>query len=153
VSLSAFGLCSIVEKPIVFKSKDSELAKLFQSAFCVWINANEDCFALCDLQGKKVQGANGATLLDVHKMVPSTLSFIVKDAAMWTRLYIESLAKGKMSFAKWDAFLAVFKLKFEPVSFKADAKNKIIEIKQGKCTFGKLVADFETWASHTGWSD
>jgi hypothetical protein len=40
-----------------------------------------------------------------------------------------------------------FKLKFEPVSPKADAKNKIIEMKQGKHTFGELVADFKTWAS------
>jgi hypothetical protein len=47
----------------------------------------------------------------------------------------------------------VFKLKFEPVSPEADAKNKIIGMKQGKCTFGELVADFETWASRTGWSN
>jgi hypothetical protein len=40
-----------------------------------------------------------------------------------------------------------FKLKFEPVSPKANAKNKIIGMKQGKRTFGELVADFETWAS------
>jgi hypothetical protein len=46
-----------------------------------------------------------------------------------------------------------FKLKFEPVSSEADAKNKIIEMKQGKRTFGELVADFETWASWTGWSE
>jgi hypothetical protein len=34
-----------------------------------------------------------------------------------------------------------------------DAKNKIIGMKQGKRTFGELVADFETWASRTGWSE
>jgi hypothetical protein len=39
------------------------------------------------------------------------------------------------------------KLKFEPVSSEADAKNKIIGMKQGKHIFGELVADFETWAS------
>jgi hypothetical protein len=43
-----------------------------------------------------------------------------------------------------------FKLKFEPVSPEADTKNKIIGMKQGKRTFGELVADFETWASQTG---
>jgi hypothetical protein len=32
-------------------------------------------------------------------------------------------------------------------------KNKIIRIKQGKHTFGELVANFETWASCIGWSD
>jgi hypothetical protein len=82
-SLSASGSRSIVKKPVVFKSKDSESARLFRSAFRVWINANEDCFALRDPQGKKVQGANGAILLDVHKMVPSALSFMAKDAAVW----------------------------------------------------------------------
>jgi hypothetical protein len=46
-----------------------------------------------------------------------------------------------------------FKLKFEPISPKANAKNKIIGMKQGKRTFGELVANFETWASRTGWSD
>jgi hypothetical protein len=66
---------------------------------------------------------------------------------------MESLVEGKMPFADWDTFLAAFKLKFEPVSPKAVAKNKIIGMKQGKCTFGELVANFETWASRTGWSN
>jgi hypothetical protein len=131
-SLSAFGSRSIIEKPVVFKGKDSESARLFRSAFRIWINANEDRFVLRDAQGKKVQGANGAILLDVHKMVPLALSFIAEDAAMWARPYIESLAEGKTPFASWDAFLVAFKLKFEPVSPKADAKNKIIGMKQGK---------------------
>jgi hypothetical protein len=143
-SPSASGSRSIVEKPVIFKGKDSESARLFRSAFRIWINANEDCFALRDPQGKKVQGANRAILLNVHKMVPSALSFMVEDAAVWARPHIESLAEGKTPFADWDAFLAVFKLKFEPVSPEADAKNKIIGMKQGKCTFGELVADFET---------
>jgi hypothetical protein len=70
-SLSASGLRSIIEKPVIFKGKDSESARLFRSAFRVWINANEDRFALRNPQGKKVQGANGATLLDIYKIVPS----------------------------------------------------------------------------------
>jgi hypothetical protein len=45
-SPSASGSYSIVKKPVVFKGKDSESAHLFRSAFYVWINANEDCFAL-----------------------------------------------------------------------------------------------------------
>jgi hypothetical protein len=153
VSLSASELRSIIEKPVVFKGKDSELAQLFWSAFHIWINANEDCFTLRDPQGKKVQGTNGATLLDVHKMVPSALSFMVEDAAVWAQPHIESLAKGKTPFADWDTFLAAFKLKFELVSLKADIKNKIIGMKQGKRTFCELVANFNTWASCTSWSD
>jgi hypothetical protein len=149
-SSSASSLRSIVEKPVVFKGKDSESACLFRSSFCVWINANEDRLALRNPQGKKVQGANGATLLDVHKMVPSALSFMVENAAVWTRPHIESLAEGKTPFANWDAFLVVFKLKFEPVSPEANAKNKIIGMKQSKRTFDELVADFETWAFCTG---
>jgi hypothetical protein len=54
------------------------------------------------------------------------------------------LAEGKTPFADWDAFLVAFKLKFKLVSLKANAKNKIIEMKQSKRTFGELVADFET---------
>jgi hypothetical protein len=81
-TLSASGLHLIVEKPIVFKGKDSKSAQLFRSAFCIWINANEDCFALCNQQGKKVQGGNRATLLDIHKMVSSALYFMAKNAAV-----------------------------------------------------------------------
>jgi hypothetical protein len=91
-----------------------------------------------------VQGANGATLLDVHKMVSLALFFIAENTAVWAQFHIELLAEGKMPFADWDTFLVVFKLKFELVSPEADAKNKIIGMKQGKCTFGELVADFET---------
>jgi hypothetical protein len=152
-SPSASGLHSIVEKSVVSKGKDSESAQLFRSAFRVWINANEDRFALRNPQGKKVQSANRATLLDVHKIVPLALSFMVENAAVWARPHIESLVEGKTPFADWDIFLAAFKLKFEPVSPEADVKNKIIRMKQGKRIFGELVADFETWASHTGWSD
>jgi hypothetical protein len=78
---------------------------------------------------------------------------MVEDAAVWARPYIESLTEGKMPFADWNAFFAAFKLKFEPVSPKADTKNKIIGMKQDKRTFSKLVANFETWASRTGWFD
>jgi hypothetical protein len=152
-SFSTSGSRSIIEKPVVFKGKDSESAWLFRSTFCVWINTNEDWFALRDPQGKKVQGANRAILLDVYKMVPSALLFMAEDAAVWARPHIESLAEGKMPFASWDAFLVAFKLKFELVSPESDAKNKIIRMKQGKHTFGELVTDSETWASWTGWSE
>jgi hypothetical protein len=94
-----------------------------------------------------VQGANGATLLNVYKMVSLALFFMAEDAAVWARPYIESLVEGKMPFADWNAFLIAFKLKFEPVSPKANAKNKIIGEKQGKRTFSELVADFKIWAS------
>jgi hypothetical protein len=94
-----------------------------------------------------MQSVNRATLLDVHKIVSSALFFIAKDAAVWVRPHIELLTEGKMPFADWDAFLTAFKLKFELVSPEANAKNKIIRIKQGKRTFGELMADFETWAS------
>jgi hypothetical protein len=90
-----------------------------------------------------MQSANGATLHDVHKMVPLALSFMAEDAAVWAQPHIESLAEGKMSFADWDAFLVAFKLKFKPVCPEANAKNKIIRMKQGKHTSGELVADFE----------
>jgi hypothetical protein len=83
VSPSASGSQSIAKKPVVFKGKDSKSAQLFRSAFHIWINANEDCFALHNPQEKKVQGANRATLLDIHKIVPLALSFMVENAAVW----------------------------------------------------------------------
>jgi hypothetical protein len=83
ISPSASRLHSIVKKPVIFKGKDLESAQLFRSTFCIWINANEDWFALHDSQGKKVQGANGAILPNVHKMVSLALSFMAKDGAVW----------------------------------------------------------------------
>jgi hypothetical protein len=47
-SPSTSGSRLIVKKPVVFKGKDSNSARLFRNAFRVWINANEDRFALCD---------------------------------------------------------------------------------------------------------
>jgi hypothetical protein len=79
----AFESRVIIKKPVIFKGKDSELIQLFRSAFCVWINANEDRFALCNSQGKKVQGANRATLLNVYKMILLALSFMAENAAVW----------------------------------------------------------------------
>jgi hypothetical protein len=79
-----------------------------------------------------VQGANGATLLDVHKMVPLALSFMVEDAAVWARPHIESLVEGKTPFADWDAFLAAFESKFEPVSPEANAKKQDNQDKAGQ---------------------
>jgi hypothetical protein len=45
----AFSSRSIIEKPVIFKGKDLESTYLFRSAFRIWINANEDQFALCNL--------------------------------------------------------------------------------------------------------
>lgn len=138
---------------MVFKGKDSESGRLFRSVFMVWVQANEDRFVQRDAQDTKVRNPASHFVLDVDKLVPSTLSFMTEDAAVWARPHIETLADGKALFPNWATFIMAFKLKFEPVSPEADAKNKVIGMKQGKRTFGELIADFETWSSRTGWSD
>lgn len=145
VSYSGNGR-STVEKPVVFKGKDFKLACLFRSAFMIWVPANEDHFMERNAQNAKVRN-------QASHFVLSALSFMTEDAAVWAHPHIEILADGKPSFPNWASIIAAFKLKFEPVSPEADAKNKVIGMRQGKWTFSELIADFEIWSSHTGWSD
>jgi hypothetical protein len=88
-------------------------------------------------------------------MITSALLFITKNAAIWACLYLKQLADHKPVFdnSKWDSFLKAFKQKFEPISVSIEAKNKLYNLHQGKWSFVSLKLKFNTWASHTDWSD
>jgi hypothetical protein len=79
---------SVVEKPTSFEGKDSESARLFHSAFRVWVESNERFFQHWP-NGTRVVNQAGEELLDEPKMITSALSFMTKDAAVWARPYLE----------------------------------------------------------------
>jgi hypothetical protein len=72
---------SVVEEPNSFEGKDSESARLFRSAFRVWVESNEQFFQHWP-NGTRVVNQAGEELLDKPKMITSALSFMTKDAAV-----------------------------------------------------------------------
>jgi hypothetical protein len=144
---------SVVEKPTSFEGKDSESARLFRSAFRIWVKSNKRFFQHWPNSIRIINQA-GEELLDEPKMITLALSFMTKDAAVWARLYLEQLADHKLVFdnGKWDSFLKAFKQKFEPISASMEAKNKLYNLCQGKRSFASLESEFNTWAPHTNWS-
>jgi hypothetical protein len=141
---------SVVEKPTSFEGKDSESARLFRSAFRVWVESNERFFQHWP-NGTRVVNQAGEELLDEPKMITSALSFMTKDAAVWARPYLEQLTDHKPVFdnGKWESFLKAFKQKFEPISASMEAKNKLYNLRQGKRSFAFLESEFNTWAPRT----
>jgi hypothetical protein len=136
---------SVVEKPTSFEGKDSESARLFRSAFCVWVESNERFFQHWP-NGTRVVNQAGEELLDEPKMIMLALSFMTKDTAVWARSYLEQLVDHKPVFnnGKWDSFLKAFKQKFEPISALMEAKNKLYNLCQGKQSFASLESEFNT---------
>jgi hypothetical protein len=84
-------------------------------------------------------------------MITSALSFMTKDTTVWACPYLEH--KPVFDNGKWDSFLKAFKQKFEPISVSMEAKNKLYNLRQGKQSFAFLESEFNTWASHTNWSE
>jgi hypothetical protein len=144
---------SVVEKPTSFKSKDSESAWLFRSAFRIWVESNKRFFQHWPNSTRVINQAE-EELLDKPKMITSALSFITKDAAVWARPYLEQLMDHKPVFdnGRLDSFLKAFKQKFELISASMEAKNKLYNLCQGKQSFASLELEFNTWASRTDWS-
>jgi hypothetical protein len=101
---------SMVEKPTNFEGKNSESARLFRSAFRVWVESNERFFHHWP-NGFHVVNQAGEELLDEPKMITSALSFMIKDAAVWACPYLKQLADHKLVFdnGKWESFLKAFK--------------------------------------------
>jgi hypothetical protein len=140
---SSYG--SVVEKPTSFKGKNSESARLFCSAFHVWIESNERFFQHWP-NGTRVINQAGEELLNEPKMITLAFSFMTKDAAVWAHPYLEQLVDHKPVFnnGKWNSFLKVFKQKFEPISMFIEAKNKLYNLHQGKQSFAFLESEFNT---------
>ena len=156
---------NIVEKPKAFEGKTSEGARLFRSSFTVWVQDHESAFAKRDEYGSIVTDDEGKTVYSGRKMISSALSFMTGNAAIWARPHLERIAEGKDVFTvsnehgrvirthDWAEFLRLFKAKFEPQDAVVEAKSVLFNMKQGNRTFSDYLADFETWAPRTGWSD
>ena len=146
-------LVTIVEKPQAFKGEDSETARLFRHAFQVWVRANPRAFAQRDANGVPVTNANGDIVCDDGKLIASALSFMQGPAGTWARPHIEGIAIGQYPFqSDWDQFVEAFKAKFEPVDATAEAKSKILGMRQAGRNFSSYLAEFEMWSPRTGWS-
>ena len=156
---------NIVEKPKAFEGKTSEGARLFRSSFTVWVHDHESAFAKRDEYGSIVTDDEGKTVYSGRKMISSALSFMTGSAAIWARPHLEKIADGEDVFTvsndfgrvirthDWAEFLRLFKAKFEPQDAVVEAKSVLFNMKQGNRTFSDYLADFETWAPCTGWSD
>ena len=151
-----------VEKPVPFKGKSSEDARIFRHAFLVWVRAHRESFHLYDANGKALtqpDATNPAVQVnrfDEIKMITSALSMMQDSAAIWARPYVEQMGTPSTapSFkGDWAQFVAAFQAKFEPINASQEAKNKLMVLQQGKRTFASLISEFETWAPRTGWSD
>ena len=145
----------VVEKPAQFKGKSSEEARLFRSSFYRWACFNLRTFQDRDENGVPVFDTDKKPVLNTEKLISSALSFMIDEAALWARPHIETSAAGTIPFkGDWLEFTREFTAKFEPVDATTEAKNKIMNLRQGdKETFASLVSRFETWSPRTGWSD
>ena len=156
---------NIVEKPKAFEGKTSEGARLFRSSFTVWVQDHESAFAKRDKYGQMITDDDDNVVYSGRKMISSALSFMTGNAAIWARPHLEKIAEGKDVFTvsnehgrvirthDWAEFLCLFKAKFEPQDAVVEAKSVLFNMKQGNRTFSDYLADFETWAPRTGWSD
>lgn len=93
-------------------------------------------------------------MVDGQRYILGALSFMQDEAAEWARQYIEQASQGTILFTGsrtvfWDAF----KSRFEPQDEKAEALNKLQACTQGNCQFAEFFAEFQSLASHTGFSD
>ncbi|EKM58989.1 uncharacterized protein PHACADRAFT_85700 [Phanerochaete carnosa HHB-10118-sp] len=126
VTVSSFQYQSIIKKPSTFDGKSSEKARLFRSAFCVYVRAKKELFTQWD----------------------------TNDAAVWAHPHIDDLAEGCTPFSlSWIEFVKQFSAKFEPVDAINEAKQKLILIKQGTKTLADYLLEFETWSKCTRWSE
>ncbi|EKM49175.1 uncharacterized protein PHACADRAFT_201938, partial [Phanerochaete carnosa HHB-10118-sp] len=145
---------SFVEKPATFDGKSSEKARLFRSAFRVYVRGNKEIFASRNAQDAIILDHAGNWIMDPLKMITGILSFMTDEAAVWARPHIDELSDGRTPFnANWDEFVKQFSAKFEPVDAKNEAKQKLMSIKQGDRTFADYLSDFETYSRRTGWSN
>ncbi|EKM54642.1 uncharacterized protein PHACADRAFT_197072 [Phanerochaete carnosa HHB-10118-sp] len=153
-SVSSTWSRSFVEKPSTFNGKLSEKARLFRSAFHIYVRGNKEIFALRDANEAIILDTSGNWTMDPLKMITGILSFMTDDAAVWARPHIEDLSDGRTPFnSSWSEFVKQFSAKFKPVNAKNEAKQKLMSIKQGNRTFTDYLSDFEMYSRHTGWSD
>ena len=102
-TIGGISSTKIIEKPVAYKGKSSEQARIFHHAFQIWAKQNEKEFALRNNNGNIIRTEEGAIVPDECKMITSALSFLTDDAAIWARPTLELLAEGKLVFDDdWD---------------------------------------------------
>ena len=140
-----------VEKPVPFKGKGSDSARLFRAAFRIYAEANKEKYALRHPDGRLARDAQtGAVLPDSQKWIVGALSFMQDEAADWARQYIEQAADNKVLFnGTRTNFWQAFKDRFEPVDENAEALSKLQACTQGNRRFAEFFAEFQALASHT----
>ncbi|EKM51159.1 uncharacterized protein PHACADRAFT_199994 [Phanerochaete carnosa HHB-10118-sp] len=138
-SISSSRSRSFIEKPATFDGKLSKKARLFRSAFCVYIRGNKEIFASRDANNVIILDHSGNWIMNPLKMITSILSFMTDNAAVWACPHIEELSDGLTSFSSsWDKFVKQFSAKFEPVDAKNKAKQKLMSIKQDNDLYDRL---------------
>lgn len=143
----------VVQKPVTYDGKSMEGARLFRSAFMMWVRDNVKKFGQYDANGKIVVDPTGSIAYNRRKMISSALTFLTGEAAVWARPHIEALSENQPAFNdSWTEFLKAFKAKFEPVNAQQEAKEKLRAMKQGSRSFASYVSEFETWSPRTDWS-
>ncbi|KAK7016752.1 hypothetical protein VNI00_018829 [Paramarasmius palmivorus] len=134
------------EKPAVFAGDgDSADARRFLAAFSVygWNSKRE----------MNVQDADGQYYRNDRVWISTALSFMVKDAALWATPYMEEYSLGRPIFDNnWATFEAAFKLRFESVDEKEDAKHRLKALHQDKMTVAEYTAKFKELMGRTGYS-
>ncbi|KAF5334204.1 hypothetical protein D9758_017976 [Tetrapyrgos nigripes] len=95
-----------------------------------------------------------------QKMIQSALSFMQGEAGIWAAPYIEEAMaydgteQTTNPFNRtWNAFVEVFKARFESLEEQADARDVIEGLVQGKQTVAKYIQVFRDLGQRTGYSD
>ena len=149
-----------IEKPMAFTGKDSQEARMFISAFKVWMIAHENIYASKDAAGhtNRIPDPNDATktIVDWNAKVaiPSCLSYFKDKAATWASRYLEQLANSEPVFSNdWQKYLMAYSQKFEPLDKEIEAKAQLAALKQGNSTFTEYASQFDAISPLTKYSE
>ncbi|KAK7028883.1 hypothetical protein VNI00_014807 [Paramarasmius palmivorus] len=130
---------SCSKKPAVFAGDgDSADAHRFLAAFSREMN---------------IQDADGQYYRNDRVWISTALSFMTKDAALWATPYMKEYSLGRPIFGdNWATFEAAFKLRFESIDEKEDAKHRLKALHQDKMTVAEYTAKFKELMGRTGYS-
>ncbi|GAW10591.1 gag protein [Lentinula edodes] len=126
-----------MNKPEVFKRKDSAEARRFLAQFQNWASEQPDL--------TKSQA----------KLIKSALGFFTESAGDWATPHLLHFSAENPPFGgNWDTFLKEFRQHFESVDPGMEACNAIKYLKQGKAqTVEEFTQKFKDIGDQTGMSD
>ncbi|KAK7019758.1 hypothetical protein VNI00_017955 [Paramarasmius palmivorus] len=109
--------------------------------------------ALTDSREMNIQDADGQYYRNDRVWISTALSFMTKDAALWATPYMEEYSLGRPIFGdNWATFEAAFKLHFESIDEKEDAKHRLKALHQDKMMVAEYTAKFKELMGRTGYS-